>query len=75
MTPTEFAIVSAACRIGLGLRNEPFRHQVERLVRLLEEVGDRGQSAKLREMLKPVRPGDFTPIVRSGTSNIDDTSV
>jgi hypothetical protein len=69
MTQTEFAIVAAAIRIGLNLGsrsdNRPFRHQIERLERLLEEVGDRHQASQIREMLNPSREPDFTPIVRS----------
>jgi hypothetical protein len=56
MTPTEFAIVQAALRIGLGNIGEgrsPFRHQVERLERHLNEVGDRDQARRLRAMLDP----------------------
>jgi hypothetical protein len=66
MTKSEFAIVCAALRIGLGFESVPFRHQIERLEHLLKEVGDRHQAARLREMLNPSRPPDFTPVVRSG---------
>jgi hypothetical protein len=66
MTPIEFAIVTAALRIGLGFESGPFRHQVKRLERHLDQIGDRDMAAKLRKMLDP--PPDPYPdakIVRS----------
>lgn len=65
MTPTEFAIVRAALRVGLDNlvdadRNRIFRHQVERLERHLIEIGDRAQAANLRLMLDPP-PDPYPP--------------
>ena len=70
MTPKEFAITIAAFRVGLGClvdadRNRIFRHQVERLERHLDEIGDRDQARKLREMLNPTSAPDHTPVVLS----------
>ena len=70
MTPNEFAIVVAALRVGLDClvgadRNRIFRHQVQRLERHLEEIGDRDQAGRLREMLNPTREPDLTPVVLS----------
>ena len=66
MTPTEFAIVAAAIRIGLGLNSGPFRHQVERLERHLDLVGDRDSAAKLRAMLNsPPNPAPDAKVLQS----------
>lgn len=60
MTPSEFGIVATSFRIGLdGLAGDAdriFRYQVERLARHLDEIGDRNQAAKLRQLLDPPPP-------------------
>jgi len=55
--PAEFSIVLAALRIGLGNigdeRRGPFRHQVERIERHLNDIGDQDQARRLRALLDP----------------------
>jgi hypothetical protein len=66
MTSAEFAIVAAMVRYGLRCNGRQFDHQVDRLARHLDEVGDRDQAKKLREILDP--PADPDPgsrVVRS----------
>jgi hypothetical protein len=47
-----FRIIQSMCRIGLPLAGDPFRHQVERLVKGLLEDGDDAGAQALKKLLE-----------------------